>query len=224
MKRSEINRLIAGAKELLGSRGIALPPFAFWSPADWKAKGKECDEIRKCRLGWDVTDFGSGDFLRSGLVIFTVRNGHRSLPEFSGKVYGEKLLIVRENQVTPLHYHASKMEDIICRSGSLVCRVFTRNADGTLAPGDVDVSQDGIRRRVKAGSEIFLSPGESITLPPFMVHEFWAAEGTGMAILSEVSSVNDDETDNYFLKPAGRFPEIEEDAPPLHVLCTEYGQ
>lgn len=222
MKRSEINALISGAKELLHSRGFALPPFAFWTPREWTAKGSDCDEIRKCRLGWDVTDFGSGDFPKTGLVIFTVRNGSRILPEFAGKTYAEKILIVRENQVTPLHFHAAKREDIICRSGKLAFRLFKRSPSGELDQGDVDVSMDGVRRTVKAGEVLVVAPGESVTLEPYMIHEFWAPEGAGTAVLGEVSSVNDDETDNYFLKPTGRFPEIEEDEPPLHLLCTEY--
>ena len=79
MKRSEINRLIEDAKKLLHKNQMRLPPFAYWSPADWKKKGAECDEIRECRLGWDITDFGSGKFNEIGLSVFTVRNGHRAI-------------------------------------------------------------------------------------------------------------------------------------------------
>jgi D-lyxose ketol-isomerase len=34
--------------------------------------------------------------------------------------------------------------------------------------------------------------------------------------------VNDDRTDNRFHTPVGRFPQIEEDAPPLHLLTVDY--
>ena len=34
--------------------------------------------------------------------------------------------------------------------------------------------------------------------------------------------VNDDNTDNRFLNPMGRFPKIEEDEAPLYLLCNEY--
>lgn len=223
MKRSKINALIAEAKELLHRHDMRLPPFAYWSAAEWKHKGPECDEIRTCGLGWDITDFGSGDFIRIGLVVFTVRNGHKSLAPYRDKTYCEKTLIVQENQRTPMHYHVFKQEDIICRcGGSLVCQVYPRSPDGRLGFEDVEVSLDGVRRRVKAGTEIILRPGESITLVPYMYHEFWALAGTGPAIVGEVSKVNDDATDNFFLQPAGRFPTIEEDEPPLHLLCTEY--
>lgn len=223
MKRSQINALIEETKNLLHRHGMRLPPFAYWSPADWKKKGPECDEIRRCGLGWDITDFGSGDFDRIGLVVFTVRNGHKTLAAYSSKTYCEKLLIVRESQRTPMHYHAFKQEDIICRcGGNLVCQVYAKGPDGKLADADVVVALDGVRHVVPAGTKLVLHPGESVTLTPFMYHEFWAEAGTGTSIVGEVSKVNDDATDNFFLNPVGRFPKIEEDQPPVHLLCTEY--
>ena len=41
-------------------------------------------------------------------------------------------------------------------------------------------------------------------------------------LLGEVSQCNDDNTDNRFNPPFGRFPEIEEDEPPYRLLCNEY--
>jgi hypothetical protein len=75
---------------------------------------------------------------------------------------------------------------------------------------------------VEAGHTFQLSPGASITLTPFLYHEFWAEAGTGTSIVGEVASVNDDDTDNMFLAKVGRFPSIEEDVPAAHKLCTEY--
>jgi len=223
MKRSAINRLIEDAKALLHQHHIQLPPFAYWSPAEWKTKGPECDEIRQCHLGWDITDFGSGKFAEIGLTVFTLRNGHRAVKAYSDKTYCEKILIVRENQRTPMHYHAFKMEDIICKcGGNLVCQVYNRDKDGKLPDTDVEVSLDGIRHRVKAGAKLVLKPGESVTLPPFVNHEFWAEAGTGISVVGEVSKTNDDATDNFFLTAPGRFPKIEEDVSPVHLLCMEY--
>lgn len=223
MKRSEINALIDDAVSLLHAHNIRLPPFAYWTPADWEHKGPECDEIRRCKLGWDVTDFGSGAFDRVGLVVFTLRNGHHQLPPYTGKPYGEKILIVRENQHTPMHHHRRKTEDIICRSGgTLRCQVYNRADQGSLADTEVEVSLDGVRHRVEAGHTFGLPPGTSITLPPLLYHEFWAQAGTGTSIVGEVSSVNDDETDNVFVAKVGRFPSIDEDVPAMHKLCMEY--
>ena len=64
-------------------------------------------------MGWDITDFGSADFARRGLVIFCVRNGRQGVAD--EKPYAEKLLVVGEDQETPYHHHRIKMEDIIVR-------------------------------------------------------------------------------------------------------------
>lgn len=223
MNRSQVNLLIKQAIATLERHEIRLPPFAYWTPAQWGAKGSECDEIRACKLGWDITDFGSSDFAHVGLVVFTVRNGHPIKHPYCKKTYGEKILIVNEGQRTPMHHHVDKSEDIICRTGGvLICRVFNRAPDGALASSDVDVTLDGVRHLVAAGHTFRLLPGMSITIHPFMYHEFWAEPGSGTAILGEVSSVNDDDQDNVFLEKIGRFPKIVEDVPAEFLLCTEY--
>jgi D-lyxose ketol-isomerase len=223
MKRSQVNALIDDAITLLHAHQVRLPPFAYWTPADWANKGHECDEIRACKLGWDITDFGSGDFNNVGLVVFTVRNGHHKLAPYTTKKYAEKILIIRENQHTPMHHHVLKSEDIICRGGgNLLIKLYNRAPEGSLASSEVNVSLDGVRHCVAPGHVFRLKPGESITLTPFLYHEFWAERGTGTSLCWEVSSVNDDDTDNAFLHKIGRFPDIVEDVPPTHKLCTEY--
>lgn len=222
MKRSEINAAIERAKAALAKNGFHLPPFAFWTPDEWRAKGAECDEIRACKLGWDVTDFASGDFGRVGLTAFTIRNGGAAEP-YRRTVYCEKAMIVGEGQRTPMHCHALKQEDIICRGGgNLVCQVYNRRRDGSLDDNEVDVSLDGVAHRVPAGHRFIVRPGESIRLTPFLYHEFYAEPGSGVAVIGEVSSVNDDASDNLFLAAPGRFPAIVEDEPAKHLLCNEY--
>ncbi len=44
----------------------------------------------------------------------------------------------------------------------------------------------------------------------------------GDCLVGEVSSVNDDKTDNRFQEERGRYSAIDEDAPILHYLCNEY--
>ncbi|MBN2211921.1 MAG: D-lyxose/D-mannose family sugar isomerase [Sedimentisphaerales bacterium] len=223
MKRSEINQQIVNAKELLKKYSIILPPFAYWSPDDWKSKGRECDEIRDCMLGWDITDFGSDQFDKIGLVVFTVRNGHPTMKEYGLKTYCEKIIIMKPNQHCPMHFHWNKTEDIINRcGGNLVFKMHNMTKDEKLADTPVTVSLDGVKKTFAAGEEVVLKPGESMTVPAYLYHEFWAQEGKGMLVAGEVSKVNDDNTDNRFLMPAGRFPEVEEDCPPVHYLCTEY--
>jgi D-lyxose ketol-isomerase len=223
MKRSEVNALLRRSLAFCEEMGFHLPPFALFSPGDWAAAGSEYDEIRENQLGWDITDFGQGRFEEVGLVVFTIRNGNPDPASGYAKPYCEKLLIVEESQRTPFHYHVAKMEDIICRAGGdLLIQVHNRAADDALASTPVQVSTDGRRYEVPAGTVVRLTPGESITIPAYLYHEFWAAPGTGTALVGEVSRVNDDHHDTFFLGAVGRFPDIEEDEPPLHLLCTEY--
>jgi hypothetical protein len=210
------------ATDFIQRSGFFLPPFAYWTPADWASKVDSAQEIVENQLGWDITDFGHGNYKKDGLFLFTVRNGHpQNLKTMRGKLYCEKIMIVDVNQRTPMHFHWNKVEDIINRGGGkLVIKLFNSTPEGGLADSDVTVSTDGLRRVIKAGNTVVLSPGESITLPSRLYHEFW---GTGSRVLvGEVSLVNDDRTDNRFYESVGRFPEIEEDETPLHLLIADY--
>lgn len=222
MKRSELNQIMRNAVEFAKRMGFALPPFAYWGPEDWKTKGHEYDEIRDNMLGWDITDFGSGDFHKIGLLMFTIRNGNFNNSKYI-KPYCEKLLIVEEEQITPFHFHWKKMEDIINRGGgNLLVQVYNSTEDEKLADTPVTISMDGRNYTAPAGTIVRLTPGESITLPPGMYHKFWGEKGTGTVLVGEVSKVNDDRVDNRFLNREGRFPTIEEDEEPLYLLYTEY--
>ncbi len=224
MKRSEINRVMEDAIRFLQKMNFLLPPFSSWTPEEWKSKGPECAEIVEQQLGWDITDFGSGEFERVGLFLFTLRNGVLSkIDTPQGKVYAEKIMIVQEEQNTPTHFHFQKKEDIINRGGgNLLIQLWNSTEDEKLADTDVEVSCDGVRSKVSAGDIIALRPGESVCLPQYVYHRFWSEKGSGTVLVGEVSGVNDDHVDNRFLEPAGRFPEIEEDVPPLHLLCSDY--
>ncbi len=225
MKRSEINAIMRSADEFIRERGFYLPPFAHWAPAEWQQKGPEAAEIAENQLGWDITDFGSGDFERTGLFLFTIRNGKGSnLATREGKLYAEKILIVDVDQVTPMHYHWSKMEDIINRGGGrLMIQLYNSKPDGGLdEQSQVVVSMDGIKRTFPAGGVAELRPGESITLTTGLYHKFWGEDGR--ILVGEVSMVNDDATDNRFFDPIGRFPTIEEDEPPLYLLVSDYAK
>lgn len=222
MKRSEINRLIAAAKEFFAQHNFLLPPFAHWTAHDWETRGPEADEIRLNKLGWDLTDFGSNDFSRCGLLLFTLRNGNLKDPT-SVKNYAEKIMLVGENQVTPFHFHWQKTEDLVNRGGGdLVVDLYQSDKHERFTSESIRVRCDGVLRTVKAGGSVILKPGESITLAPRLYHKFYAQPGTGRVLLGEVSSVNDDTNDNRFADPVGRFPPVEEDAAPVHFLCHEY--
>lgn len=223
MKRSEINRIMKSSMRFLDRMRFRLPPFAFWTPSDWRQKGPECREIVDHQLGWDITDFGRGKFARFGLFLFTIRNGTLPAARRGGKNYAEKVMIVQEGQITPNHFHFHKMEDIINRGGGdLVIQLWNSTKDEALARSVVRVSVDGVVRTVKAGGQVVLKPGESICLPQRLYHAFWGRKGSGTVLIGEVSMVNDDHCDNRFHEPIGRFAAIEEDVRPLHLLCNEY--
>jgi D-lyxose ketol-isomerase len=225
VKRSEINAIIRSADEFIRAHHFHLPPFAYWSPEEWRQKGPEAQEIVRNHLGWDITDFGKGNFEQDGLVLFTLRNGHpHNWSTKQGKLYAEKLLIVDVGQVTPYHFHWTKMEDIINRGGGkLALKLYNATSEETLdEERPVAISIDGVERTFPPGGIAELSPGESITLVPYCYHKFW---GQGSKVLvGEVSLVNDDNADNRFLEPQARFPSIEEDEPPLYLLVNDYAQ
>ncbi len=222
MKRSEINSIIREMEELIAKNGFHLQPVRNRSPDEWTDKGHEYDEIRDNMLGWDITDFGRGDFDSCGFGLITLRNGNQHDPRYK-KVYAEKLLFLRDNMMAPMHFHWYKSEDIINRGGgTLLIKVYNDDGNGGLSDADVHVNSDGRSYYVPAGTMVRLEPGESITLWPHQYHEFHVVEGSGSVLIGEVSQCNDDNTDNRFYEETGRFPEIEEDEPPYRLLCNEY--
>ena len=219
MKRSEVNRYIKQAIKLFDENNFHLPSWALLTPEEWKYKiaTERCKEIIDHTLGWDVTDFGKNNFMKEGLTLFTLRNGSPK----SEKTYCEKIMVSYVNQITPMHFHWNKMEDIINRGGGILAlQLWKANKKEEKTRDSFTVQIDGITQNIEAGEIIRLNPGESITLEPYIYHQFWAEKET--CIIGEVSKVNDDSNDNRFYEPLGRYPEIEEDESPLFLLCTEY--
>lgn len=221
MKRSEINTIIAEADGFIRSHGYVLPPFAYWSPE--RIRGAEAATIRERGMGWDITDYGAGRFDEMGLFLFTTRNGLvDDLSTGRGMLYAEKIMITRKDQLSPMHRHNLKAEDIINRGGGdLVVELFAPDADGWLdREADVAVPVDGVIRKLPAGGKLLLKPGESVTLLPGIWHAFWAERAD--CLIGEVSTVNDDKTDNVFEVPLKRFTGVEEDIAPSHLLVSDY--
>ena len=225
MKRSEINKAINTAIERMQEYKITLPCFGYWKVEDWKAKADITGRICKRMLGWDVTDFGSGDFAKCGATLFTVRNGDKNDAELK-MPYAEKYIILSDKteQEIPLHYHIYKSEDIINRGGGiLVVQLYHKTEDGGLdMEKDVVVYTDSIKHTIPAGGIIEVQPGDSITLEPYVYHRFYAKKDCGLLIVGEVSEVNDDNTDNVFFKKSERFAEVEEDEEIIYPLVNEY--
>lgn len=227
MKRSEINAAIAQAEQDFLKVGFRLPGFGSWNLDRWREEGAAVSELAATGHGWDVTDFAEGQFDKRGLLLFTVRNG-RPNGGAGNRPYAEKIMISRKDQLTPMHRHAAKVEDIINRgslaSGArLAVKLFGSSANGALDKAKkVTAHLDGTERLVDPGTIIHLAPGESITLFPGDFHAFWGDGGD--VVVGEVSSVNDDNNDNFFAEPLARFTSIVEDEPIYRPLVTDIAE
>ena len=160
---------------------------------------------------WDISDFGLGGFEKTGLVLINLAEE----PE-----YCEKLMYCRKNQVTPLHTHGKKKEDIICRHGRLAMELWAGHPEKTKIGKTFSLKRNGKETVVHSGEVIVLEAGERVTLIPGVYHAFWS--DSEECVLGEVSTANDDLHDNFFVNPdIGRFPGIEEDEPALVRLVSE---
>lgn len=225
MKRSQINANIARAEEDFARVGFALPSFARWSLEEWEQKGEAARYLIEAGHGWDITDFADDSFESKGLLLFTLRNGLMRAAA-GNKPYAEKIMISRKDQLTPMHRHNVKVEDIIARNplmpgARLAVRVVGSDSRGNMSgTGKVKIFLDGVADEVEAGTVIRLSPGESITLFPDTFHAFWGDGGD--MVIGEVSSVNDDRTDNVFAEPLARFSPVEEDEAIYRPLVNDH--
>lgn len=221
MKRSEINALMRDTAAFFRDHRFRLPPWAYWGPERWAQEPETRRFVRDRQMGWDITDYGGGDFARRGLILFCLRNGKQSDPDTVP--YAEKIMVIREGQECPFHFHKVKLEDIIVRGGGdLVLELFHTTPNGTLnRTAPVTVRTDGIPRTLAPGEPVTVHAGESITLDRGVSHRFYGKVGTGKVLVGEVSQVNDDFADNFFDEPVGRFAEIDEDVPILWPLWSE---
>ena len=220
MKRSEINDAIRLAQKMFRIHGFVPPPWAFWSRTEWQARPETARYCASHQMGWDITDFGSGHFASRGLLLLCTRNGIQGVP--GEAVYAEKIMVTLEGQETPFHYHKVKMEDIIVRGGGrLVVEFLNVQPDGATSEEPVHVLADGTARRLHPREPLVLSPGESVTIRPWQMHRFYGKSGHGDVLVGEVSQVNDDFGDNFFLGKVGRFASIAEDEKPKRPLWSE---
>ncbi len=225
MKRSRINDIIVESDEMIRAFGFRLPSFAYWTVDEFIANAPKAKALVDARCGWDITDYGVGRFDDMGLFLFTLRNGRLAdLQRGGGMCYAEKLLISKQDQLSPMHTHVIKAEDIINRGGAtLVVELYGSDDHGKFAEDrGGSVMCDGVETTFEPGQKLKFEPGQSVTLMPGDWHAFWG-EG-GDVLIGEVSTVNDDETDNIFREEIGRFSTIEEDTTPKHLLVSDYSQ
>jgi D-lyxose ketol-isomerase len=213
MRRSEINAALREARETATAHRFALPGWADWTPDDHRANAAQSRFLTERQIGWDVTDFGSGDFARRGLALLCLRNGIQNDP--AERPYAEKLLFVGDGQETPFHCHKVKLEDIIVRGGGALMVEFTATGSQPIGPWEPRIDGAPVD---PFGKPLAIPPGASITIPRGLMHRFW---GKGRVFVAEVSQCNDDHGDNFFLEPLGRFSAVEEDEAPLLPLWNE---
>lgn len=221
MKRSHVNEILTESDAFIRSFGYILPPFAYLTPEEMQKADHRLYTERN--MGWDITDYGLEKFDELGLFLFTVRNGVAAdLSKGTGMLYAEKIMISRKDQLSPMHRHMIKAEDIINRGGGkLVLELFAPDKEGKIdRESNVTVPVDGRMITLPAGGLLKLDPGESVTLLPGVWHAFWAESKD--VLIGEVSTVNDDHTDNWFEMDIGRFSNIDEDEAPLHLLVSDY--
>ena len=157
---------------------------------------------------WDITDFGLNDIAHFGLVLINLA----SEPE-----YCEKLMYARPGMATPAHAHKIKKEDIICRQGVFEITLW---ADTHLNGNTLKVKIDGEWRDIEGGMPITINAGSRITIFPTQYHQFAPIEAN--TIIGEVSTANDDTTDNYFIdRNIGRYSIVVEDEPASVKLLSD---
>jgi len=189
MKRSVINAAYREALAVFHRTGWALP----------------------LHPRWDVTDCGSGDFDRCGLVLVNLAEE----PEYS-----EKLIYMRLGQTIPAHTHHKKKEDIICRRGELMMELWAGSPAAGRTGTPIKVKRSGEWVSVVSGRPFKLVAGERVTLLPGIYHSFGPTQPD--TIIGEVSTANDDTSDNVFADSSvARFPLIEEDEPAAVRLVSD---
>ena len=221
MKRSFIDARIEKMLRLCEYHGVALPPFARWGRTHYEADEEAARFIAARGLGWNVVEFRPGAFETDGITLFTLRMGDwRELETKRGRLYAEKAIMCEDGQRAPHHYHVVKTEDIVNRGGArFVVELFKVDRAGAPTKERFRALKDVSVLDLKAGDQVRLEPGQSLTLDPYVAHAFWA-EG-GPAIAGEVSLANDDRADNYFVPPLPPTEAIEEDKPARFVTARD---
>ena len=102
--------------------------------------------------------------------------------------------------------------------GANLFRILLDAGDGVVAPI--------LRANVEGGGQTAATATTKMELRS-LVHDMSrdtqpvVAKG-GDVLIGEVSTVNDDLTDNIFEQPIGRFSDIDDDVAPVHLLVSDY--
>ncbi len=122
-------------------------------------------------------------------------------------------MFVRENQVTPFTTMrarprtSSTVEENA--GGKLAVQLYNSTLEGRLATNAVNVKCDGMLPHCGCGGTVVLGPGESITLTPYLYHQFYAGGGRRTDRRGLVGQRRCER--QLFSLALPRFPEIVED-------------
>ena len=123
---------------------------------------------------------------------------------------------------SPYHSHKVNVQDIIhLVGGDLALEFVDVDDEAQELSHAISVFIDGQVSILHPHQPLILKRGQSVTVERNIYHKFYAVKGTGMVMAGEVSQVNDDNNDNYFLETVGRFSQIEEDEEAIHPLWNE---
>ena len=210
MLRSEINQIIKKSKSYFNKNNFFLPAWSNWPLNEWKKNINFAKIAHQSQIGWDITDFGKNNFHKEGAVLFSTKMVKRYNKLIT---YSEKLLLLMPNQKIPFHFHKKKTEDIINRcNGVLEMGLYASDSHFKRKKDSFILNIDSIPNKIKPNEKIFLHPGQSITIKPYLCHYLKSSnKNKKTLIVGEVSSLNDDNTDNYFPDKNLRFTKIEED-------------
>jgi len=225
MKRTEVDQQIDEAIAFIEKSGITLPHHARWDLETWYQHRDLAEEMRKRAIGWNVIDFGSADFYKTGVVLYTFSNGIFDPATYKplDQAYAHRLFILREGQEIVTEHHLTKIEDIVVFAGAgLNVELHNAGPNEELdTANEVRIMRNGIWQSYKPGVIITLIPGERIRFEPKHYHRPSGHGGT--VLIEEVSDVTDDLKESCHLpgEKALLFIEVEEDEKPRHLLCTE---
>jgi D-lyxose ketol-isomerase len=182
IKRSDVRKAQARAREILDKAGIVLTP-------------QERENIEIAEFGLDRLD-------QEGLELVVYENNDR---------YCAKELVLFPRQTCPEHKHPpidgtpGKRETFRCRQGRVF--LYVEGAPAKAPKAKVPAASTPY---YTVFHEVELTPGMQYTIEPDTLH--WFQAGDEGAIVSEFSSTSRDEADIFTDPRIKRLPEIDESA------------
>ena len=135
MKRSRVNEIIREADAFIRSFGYVMPPFAYWTPDELQGAPAAPASSTPGSAGTSPTTARATSTSSACSCSPCATAAPPISPRGSGMLYAEKIMISRKDQLSPMHRHDVKAEDIINRGGgTLVLELFSRDADGRHRP------------------------------------------------------------------------------------------